>query len=301
MRDLVEEIYMLMEGGTKEPSSPIEVDEKSGTRHTNLTTYSNDSEFEKPAKYHPDYSGITHTVNWKNHIPKKDATSRQARHTIFDAGHLHNHFIRHGTEVGDVVKNFPIEDEDENGGNKRSRIYKSQGFGELSHSIVQHGIVKQHPHDHEDESKRGQKYLQPLEPHEIKAHGDKPSRGASDDKLRTLHRTYDNLSHSSTKFNHAVHHTISDSDKPGEHEVEYRTTDDNKAKGLKDLHTAHTHAITNHTEYGDKVFTKIHKFDREKMKTVFGNHQLGFSSPKSTGGSTIQHGIVNKDNKLSPA
>ena len=57
MRDLVEsvyEYYLLREGLSKEPSSPIEMIDSSRS-HTKLTTYGSDSKFETPDKYHPDY------------------------------------------------------------------------------------------------------------------------------------------------------------------------------------------------------------------------------------------------------
>lgn len=206
MRELYQEIqefYLLGEGLSKEPSSEIEFS-KSGNRQTKLTTYRHDSSIEVPSKYHKDYSGVNHTVAWKN-IPDASAMSMKEKKTaLHDAAHLHNHFIKHGTEVGDVVINEPLSDQDDTGKNKRSRIYKRFGFGELSNK-TQYGIVKQHPHDHPDESKRGQKYLHPLEHHEITAHGDIPSAGASNNTPRHLIKQYEDGKSIITKYNDVIH------------------------------------------------------------------------------------------------
>jgi hypothetical protein len=148
MRDLykeIEEYYILSEWLSKEPSSSIETDDKNEQRSTKLTTYHHKSDFEEPKKYHKDYSGVTHEVSWINNKPKDSMDSKEQKSSLHDAFHLHNHFVSNNTEVGDVVKNKPLEDESGNG-NKRSRIYsKGAGFGDVNKTGEQHGIVKQYP------------------------------------------------------------------------------------------------------------------------------------------------------------
>jgi hypothetical protein len=152
-----------------------------GTGHS-LTTghveYGGNIESEKKHKYHPDYSGTTHTVAWDTN--KKDGNTKEKHQIFTDALHTHKHYIQHKTNVGDIVKNIPTKSDD--GEDKRARIYKKvAGFGSAAkHDDTtaghgdreQHGIVKQHPDNHPDEDKRGKKYLHPLDHTNIKAHED---------------------------------------------------------------------------------------------------------------------------------
>jgi hypothetical protein len=242
MRELVN-FYLMTEWLSKEPSSPIEADNNSEQRRTKLTTYHNNSNFEKPNKYHKDYSGATHEVSWINNKDKNTMNKDEQKKSLHDAFHLHHHFVKHGTETGDIIKNKPLDDDDQKGGNKRAKIYrKGAGFGEVGKDGHQYGIVKQHPHDHEDESKRGQKYLHPLEHHEIESHGDKPSAGASDNKVRHISRNVPGVySDHITKLNGVVH---SLTDTMGDRTVSHHTHGDKtSASHMRDLANAHKASI----------------------------------------------------------
>ena len=257
MRNLYEEIqefYLLNEGLSKEPTSPIEDHKDGANRSTNLTNYNNSSDFEEPAKYHKDYTGVTHLVSWENKKSKDSMSDKEKKDSLHDAMHLHNHFVKHGTEVGDVVKNTPIEDQDGSGGNKRARIYgKKAGFGSLSDAGIQYGTVKQHSHDHPDENKRGEKYVHPLEHHEIKAHGDAPSTGASDNVVRHLTKKFGSHMMNSTKYNTAVHHIFSNSDNPNVHQQEHINHKIGDKTTLNNTAVAQQHAIKRFTKSGDTV------------------------------------------------
>lgn len=259
MRDLVEEIeeYYLFESLSKEPSSPIQSDKYGENRKTKLTSYQSSTQPESPNQYHKDYSGITHSVSWQNNRSKDHMDHTERKQSLHDAMHLHHHFIKHNTEVGDVVSNQPIKDEDGKGGNKRSRIYKAAGFGGLTDDEQQHGIVKQHPHDHEDESKRGQKYLHPLEQHEIDAHGDKPSRGASDNKIRHISRDHgNNVSSHLTKYNNVMHGVYRDEDGKTEHHSDVAAEHPNNEQDLK-------HSLAHHNNYlKSPIHSKTPTIDR---------------------------------------
>ena len=217
MRDLYEEIqeyYLIAEALSKEPSSPITSTDYNQYRQTKLTKYHNGSSIEPAHAYDPSFTGIMHHVAWGNNMPKENMSDKEKKDTLHDAMHLHHHFIKHGTQVGDVLQNIPSSDTDGKGGNARSRIYaKKAGFGKLTKdNNIQYGIVKQHPHDHPQEHLRGQNYLHPLEDHEIEAHGSKPSVGASDNKIRHISSYSDTEIAHSTKLNNVMHGTYHNND-----------------------------------------------------------------------------------------
>lgn len=298
----IEEYYLLREGLSKEPSSPIESDKYGENHKTKLTTYSNDSEFETPSRYHKDYSGVTHSVSWKTNNNRDNLSNKEKKDTLHDAMHLHHHFVKRVSKPGDIVKNTPLEDENRKGGNKRARIYAKQaGFGEMSSNGTQYGIVKQHPHDHPDESKRGQQYLHPLEHRDIAAQGDEPSAGASDNQVRHISKQVGNQHWHQTKMNSAIHNLVNDDDKPGHHEIEYNLSNKHKPSDLKDLITAHKASLEKHTKIGDKVSKRLYS-DDSGLKGISTNHVLGMGSPKSIDAHNriSQHGIVNKRGELVP-
>lgn len=193
MRKLYEEIenfYLIQEAISKEPSSEIEVSKHARTRNTKLATHTRETEFEEPYKYHKDYSGITHEVDVQPNKSKDDLTPQYGRQTVSDMHHLHVHFIKHTADVGDVVRHTPILDKDRKVNRIGRLASKLAGFGNPQEiTDMQHGIVRQYPHDHPDESKRGQKYLHPLHPEDIKAHGNKPTIAATNGKIRSYQGT----------------------------------------------------------------------------------------------------------------
>jgi hypothetical protein len=301
MRDLYEEIqeyYLLQEALSKEPSTPIEDYEDGRTRTTRLTKYKNVSGFQPGNKYHPDYSGVRHDVSWNNNIDSDRMDHKQKKDSLHDAMHLHNHFIKHGTKPGDIVSNMPIPDtSDEHSSNKRSRIYsKMAGFGQVGDDGEQHGIVKQHPHDHEDESKRGQHYLHPLEHHEIEAHGDKPSRGSTDNTTRHLRQKYGDNTFTHTKHNNAVHKLKSTGNN---HEVDENKYDGENSYSGADYDKAHKASIANHTKPGDSVSRTTFRDDKN-LSSVSRGHQMGFGAPKTKFDTYTQHAKIGKDGKLIP-
>jgi hypothetical protein len=196
MRDLYEEIqeyYLLNEALSKEPSSPIE-DTETG-HSTKLTTY------KKKHIGKIDDDRDLHSVSWVANKPKTGRVEdrRDEMSSLHDALHLHHHFIKNGTRVGDIVRNNPAQDSKSSGnddygnkvyGNKRAGLYKKVGgFGDVNHQGEQYGIVQQHPDDHPEESKRGQKYLQPTHQDDIKDQLDKVQnhiKSKEDQELRTL-------------------------------------------------------------------------------------------------------------------
>ena len=252
MRELYEEIqeyYLLIEGLSKEPSSPIVANKYHNHLSTQLTKYKSISQFHPSNEYHKDFNGAVHDVSWDTiHDPEK-LTSREKIQTFHDAAHLHHHFIKYGTKVGDIVTNTPTGNINKNKKtkkNKRESIYRSYGFGAMNKDEIQHGIIKQHPHDHPDESKRGQKYLHPLEQYEIDEHGDKPSAGANDNTIRHLSSNYgnnDNYTEHQTKLNNVVHTSYKYSH-PGRSDEEFHHDSDEwhfHPNNKKDLQTSHLH------------------------------------------------------------
>lgn len=214
MRELVEEVnnfYSITEALSKEPSSPVTRNTDLNTYNTKLTKYGSDTKFEPTNRYHKDYSGVSHTVLWKGHKSSEAMSPKERKDTLHDAMHLHNHYIQHHTEVGDRVSNQPLSDDENSGvkksGNKRSRIYKAGGFGDMDYDKVQHGIIKQHPDNHPEEEKRGKKYLHPLSPDEIRNHDGSPTAGSSDGKVRRIFNKTDDGTTYSTKYNDIVHHS----------------------------------------------------------------------------------------------
>ena len=173
MRDLykeIQEFYLLGEGLSKQPSSPIidsKEDDMLGGKHkdTNLVRYFHDPM--KDESISPNnYSGTHHYVAWNNHKSKDSMSDKEKKDSLHDAMHLHNHFVKHNTEIGDLVSNKP--DKDADGGNRRARIYaKKAGFSDQHENEHQYGIVKQHPEDHPEEHLRGEKYLHPLNQNEL--------------------------------------------------------------------------------------------------------------------------------------
>ena len=266
MRELYEEIqdyYILCEIGDKPPSSEIIVDNKNNIRKTELTKYKHNSQFDTPAQYHKDYSGVTHDVAWENIRHKHNLDRNLKNDTIRDALHLHNHFIKNNTEIGDIVRNSPTQD-DNGDGNKRSRIYaKKAGFGDGDTETQQHGIVKQHLHNHPDMSKRGQKYLHPLMHHEIEEHDDEPSAGASDNKIREISQEHPTGSaRHVVKYNSAVsilNYSPNGSHELYQHNIMPKINDEYSSKISKE------HALKRFTNQGDKTkilengITHIHK------------------------------------------
>jgi len=292
MRELVESIkkFYLGEGQGK-ASSPIEYGDYS--RSTKLTKYNSGSQFQSPNRYSPDYSGVTHTVNWKNIQNKSQLTPKEQIRTLADAKHLHHDFIDKITQVGDVVANSPIGDAD--GGNKRSRIYKKQGFGELDTHKNQHGIVKQYPNDHPDESMRGKKYLHPLEPSDIDAHGTKPSKGGDKDEVRHIHTSR----HKHTRMNDNIHtfkHEFPLSDNS------YLSSHDNNSN-ISDVDKTFQAGKEHYLKPGDSITRDL---PRKRQDSSFGKstptgnlrnvsvgHMLGFPAPKNY----QQTGVIQKDSK----
>ena len=249
MRELYEEIqeyYLLIEGLSKEPSSPIVANKYHNILSTKLNTYKATSSFAQPNLYHKNFSGAVHEVGWDNNHEADRLSTKEKVQTIHDAGHLHNHFIKHGTEVGDVVVNRPLDNTDKNKKtNKRSSIYKRFGFGDIDDNGMQFGHIKQHSYDHPDESKRGQKYLHPLEQHEIEDHGEKPSTGQSDNKVRHLSGVGDDYISHQTKLNNVVHSSWGGGEGKLDHESEEHEPHPNNKRDLK---IAHSH----HQDYLDK-------------------------------------------------
>jgi hypothetical protein len=295
MRELVESIkkFYLGEGSGK-PSSPIEYDDNDDSRSTKLTNYSHKSRFQPPNRYSPDYSGVTHTVEWKNKHSKNNLTPSDKMKTLADAKHLHHDFIDKSTKVGDVVKNIPVDDSI-GGGNKRSRIYKKQGFGNLDNMYSQYGIVKQHPDEHPDESSRGKKYLHPLEPSDIDAHGKNPSKGGDKDEVRHIKDSY-NGRH--TRVNDSIHTfkrniPISANSFESSHD-----NNSNISNADKSFQTGKEHYL----KPGDTITRSLPTIrnnaigstkPRHGLRSVSLGHMMGFPAPKDY----QQTGVVQKDSK----
>lgn len=182
MRDLYEEIqeyYTLTEVLTRPISSRVDYIEHDknddgegyGLIGTKYAKYQSNSE--RMWGYHNKEGHIVgniHDVSWENNYDKKELNNHQKHHTLTDAIHLHNHFIKHETKPGDVIKNTPLKDENESG-NKRSRIYtKVAKFGNLDKNGDQYGIIKQHPDNHPEKHLRSQKYLHPASIEDIESH-----------------------------------------------------------------------------------------------------------------------------------
>ena len=296
MRDLYEEIlkyYSLNESLSKEPSSPITVssddeakkmDEHSLNtyRNTDLTTYHNKTkenyingreyklengkkEWHDDNQYHPGANGVVHEVSWHTNRPKNTMNNTERKNSLHDAMHLHNHFIKHEAEVGDVIKNTPANDniDKKTTGNQRSRIYsKMAGFGERNDDNVQYGIIKQHPDNHPDESKRGQKYSHPLEHHEIEQHKDNVKKINSDNTIRFYtdydDEDYDNESPRHHTLLNGYRHTLTDINGGGRRTPKYKQTvyshvsniDDHKPEDIQRVHNA---AISKYTKAGDEL------------------------------------------------
>jgi hypothetical protein len=170
MRELVESVkvfYLLTESGDRPPSSEIEHDEKNKHLKTKLTKYAYSSKYNHPNHFSPDYSGTFHGVSWNTDHDTEKMDKNQKIGIVQDAIHLQKHFVKNVAKPGDVLRSIPDEDDDGEGGNKRGKLYQKVGFGKLGNRTSQYGIIKQHPHDHDDETKRGQHYLHPLEHEEI--------------------------------------------------------------------------------------------------------------------------------------
>jgi hypothetical protein len=163
------------------------------------------------------------------------------KNTLHDAAHLHNHYIQNNTDIGDVVRSDTMPDADGEG-NKRARIYgKMAGFGGLNKAGEQYGIVKKHADDHPEEHKRGKKYLHPLEHDEINAHGDKPSAGSTDGKIRTMSRDYgEGGKLHITRRNRVMHGTAINADgSESEHMTDTESDHPDNEKHLAELHSHH--------------------------------------------------------------
>lgn len=206
MRSLIESYSVLYEIKLTKPSEEIQK-HNDNTYSTKHTKYSADVEAQTPNQYHPNYSGITHSVAWDTAHKKETASKSDKMKSIMDAGHLHNHYIQNNTEHGDIVRNTPTEDDDKQG-NKRERIYKRHGFG---------GYVKSERHDgqygivHHD-LKTNTKKLHPLEGKDIAAHGEKETAGASDGKVRHYtNHSEDEMQHV-TKMNRVIHGKVKHKD-----------------------------------------------------------------------------------------
>jgi hypothetical protein len=184
MRDLYQEIqefYLLGEGLSKEPSSPIETRKVKTTGNlyhslnSTVHTQYNAAQSHETDKIAPGQSDISHHVSWNNLIDRNNMNNTQKKHTLHDALHLHNDYVKNHTNIGDLVTNHPATKADKTERNRREEIYrKVAGFGALAKDgRTQYGIVKQHPDVHPEEHLRGQKYLHPLEDHEIKSYQEK--------------------------------------------------------------------------------------------------------------------------------
>jgi hypothetical protein len=174
MRDLYEEIkifYVIQEVGTKTPSS--EITGNSDKLATKLTKYYAGKETNNKSIV-PGHNGTVRDVSW-NTPDRSKLSNREKMKALTDVPHLHQHHIDNYAEIGDMYINSPSDDDEELGvkreGNKRERLYRKIGrFGGETKHGEQHGIVKQHPHDHPEEHLRGKKYLHPIEPSEIDSH-----------------------------------------------------------------------------------------------------------------------------------
>lgn len=204
-------------------------------------------------KYHPDYSGITHKVSWDNNTELDNP--RERIRAVYQAKDAHNRYVNNNTEVGDVVRNIPAH-----GNPKLAKLYQKAGFSTPNRNNVQHAIVKQHPDDHPDESKRGQKYLHPLEHHEIEHHGNKISDGSNNGRLRQI--TSDGVTH--TKINNIVH-----SYNPLLKTITHNQTNNSNIEHLK---TAHHHAMSAHNDE-QHIITSHHNPDVSNV-----NRHLGFGT-----------------------
>jgi hypothetical protein len=190
MRDLYQEIkefYLLSEGLSKEPSSPISRNPDEQTQHrkkvsTNLTDYYGDittkdtgSEHKLKSSPEHDSNHTTHEVSWGGKQKQENMNMRDRIRTLHDALHLHNDYIENNTEVGHLVKNTPIPNDQTQGvkkdNNKRENLYRIYGgFGNPDMRGTQYGIVKKHPEDHPEEHMRGKKYLHPIDGDDIHTH-----------------------------------------------------------------------------------------------------------------------------------
>lgn len=172
MRKLIQNINELFDSKPTKPTTET----PEGHLKTGHIQYMSMPSSEHKSKYSPDYSGKTHDVGWDT--TKKDGSKSENTEMLHDALHTHRHFVQNKTNVGDIVRNIPTKSDD--GKDKRARIYKkAAGFGSAEtendssagiNQRMQHGIVKQHPDNHENEELRGKKYLHPLHHTDIQAH-----------------------------------------------------------------------------------------------------------------------------------
>lgn len=178
MKELILEYLLLSEiGDTRLSSENIKTDKTyTGNKSFPQTKTSTSSEhtkydahtFADDEKHHDDHSGVTHDVSW-------DKISDNKSKVLSHALALHHNYVENHTKPGDVVTNIPLGNKKDSGvdtkHNKREEIYrKKAGFSERnaddnagSHRGRQFGIVRQHPVDHPDESKRGKNYLEPID------------------------------------------------------------------------------------------------------------------------------------------
>ena len=161
MRDLVEFITERYED-TDQSFKPIS--SRPHALETHHARYNIETNHTKPGELSTDHTGVTHRVDWEGKMV--DTDSSQKIRTVSDAKNLHNHALQNNFKTGDVVKNIPAKDNP-----KLKKLYRRAGFGDNSprwNAML--SIVRTHPHDHEEESKRGQNYLEPLHHDVVNAH-----------------------------------------------------------------------------------------------------------------------------------
>jgi hypothetical protein len=177
-------------------------------------------------------------------------------------------------------------------------LYRKQGFGELGSHYTQHGIVRQHPDDHENESLRGKKYLHPIEHKDIAAHDDNPSKGSTDENIRHISNYSGEQKLHQTKRKETVHNFGgADGSYYSEHQ-EYGKSN------LDDVGKTYNAAKDKFIKTGDTIIRDLPRYrtvgssfgkstPTGTLRNVSVGHMLGFPAPKDY----QQTGVVQKDSK----